>query len=107
MELGCKNVSFFFMTTVCINYHNLVYRVNWLRAKARRDRWREELEIVGHEMEWTALWFEHQMKEWQQRLDESVKENKSGHIAYAEKQVAMWKRFIKEAHHRFKEMTVE
>jgi hypothetical protein len=107
MVLGCKNVSLFLTTTIHINYHNLVYRVNWLRAKARRDRWSEELQIVRHEMRWTVLWFEHQMKEWQNRLDESVKENKPGHIAYAEKQVAMWKRFMREGNQGFKGMMVQ
>jgi hypothetical protein len=28
-----------------------VYRVNWLHAKARADRWAEELKIVKKEME--------------------------------------------------------
>ena len=87
--------------SIHLNCH-LVYRVNWLRAKARYDRWKEELEIVKHEMKWTILWFEHQLKEWMDRLNGSIKEDKPGHIAYAEKQVAMWKTFIKEGERSFR-----
>jgi hypothetical protein len=38
----------------------LVYRVNWLKAKARWNRWEEELSLVQHEMGWTIGWFKHQ-----------------------------------------------
>ncbi|KAG1782823.1 hypothetical protein EV702DRAFT_950816, partial [Suillus placidus] len=33
------------------------YRVHWLRAKALRDRWREELILVKLEMDWTHNFF--------------------------------------------------
>ncbi|KAG1901611.1 uncharacterized protein F5891DRAFT_979428 [Suillus fuscotomentosus] len=33
----------------------LVYRVHWLKAKARWQRWEEELSLVQHEMGWTLL----------------------------------------------------
>jgi hypothetical protein len=105
--LGCKNVSLPLLRTGHFNCYNLVYRVNWLRAKARSDRWSEELKIVKHEMKWTVLWFEHQIKEWQDRLDESLKKNKPGHVAYAEKQAAMWKDFKSEADRGFRGMMVE
>jgi hypothetical protein len=82
---------------------DLVYRVNWLRAKARHDRWMEELKIVKNEMKWTILWFENQSREWNDRLKGSAKEQ-SGHIAYAEKQVAMWEMFIREGERGFRGM---
>ncbi|KAG2048679.1 hypothetical protein BDR06DRAFT_975873 [Suillus hirtellus] len=31
------------------------YRVNWLKAKARWNRWEERLSLVQHEMGWTVL----------------------------------------------------
>ncbi|KAG6326274.1 hypothetical protein ID866_12815, partial [Astraeus odoratus] len=34
-------------------------RITWLKAKARRDRWKEELLLVRYEMLWTTLWFEY------------------------------------------------
>ena len=106
MMLGCKSVSLFSFVSAAIDCH-LVYRVNWLRAKARRDRWNEELLIIKHEMKWTILWFEHQMKEWQGRLGRGVEEKKPGHVAYAEKQVAMWKRFMRQGEHGFKAIMVD
>ncbi|KAF8463731.1 hypothetical protein DFH94DRAFT_686719 [Russula ochroleuca] len=83
------------------------YRVNWLRAKAHHDRWNEELLIVQHEMKWTILWFKHQVKEWKARLNKSTEENKLGHVAYAEKQVAMWKMFIREGECGFSGMMMD
>ena len=47
-------------------------------------------------MKWTTLWFKNQLREWKALLKRSVEENKAGHIAYAEKQVAMWKMFMRE-----------
>jgi hypothetical protein len=106
MILGCKSVSLILSVIAVIDCH-LVYRVNWLRSKARHDRWNEELLIVRHEMKWTILWFKHQMKEWKGRLKRSVEGNKLGHIAYAEKQVAMWKMFIREGERGFKGMVMD
>ena len=37
---------------------SIVYRISWLRAKARYTRWEEELSLVKHEMTWTVAWFE-------------------------------------------------
>lgn len=71
----------------------LVYRVNWLKAKARYDRWSEELKLVQHEMCWTVWWFQKQESEWRARADESIK---NGHRAYAEKQASMWAEFAAE-----------
>ena len=47
------------------------------------------------------------MKKWEDRLKTCVKKNKPGHIAYAKKQIAMWKMFIKEKEHEFKGMLME
>jgi hypothetical protein len=106
MILGWKSVSLFLSINSGIDCYS-VYRVNWLRAKARHDRWNEELLIVQHEMKWTILWFKHQIKEWKDRLKRSEKENKPGHIAYAEKQVAMWKMFVREGERGFRGMVID
>jgi hypothetical protein len=60
------------MSVIQINYINIVmayrqipvYRVHWLKAKARRDRWREEQILVASEMEWTELFFRHRASRW-------------------------------------------
>ena len=58
-------------------------------------------------MRWTILWFENQRKEWKDQRQRSVDENKKGHIAYAEKQVAMWEMFIREGKRGFREIMVD
>jgi hypothetical protein len=78
-----------------------VYRVNWLRAKARFNRWEEESEMVKNEMTWTVLWFENQRKRWQDRAEKSMERQQSGHACYAWKQVEMWKVFRREAESTF------
>ncbi|KAG2089645.1 hypothetical protein BD769DRAFT_1371923, partial [Suillus cothurnatus] len=53
------------------NSHNLKedvwmdeYKVNWLKAKARWQRWEEELRLVQHKMGWTVSWFKYRMGKW-------------------------------------------
>ena len=58
-------------------------------------------------MRWTILWFENQRKEWKDQRQRSVDENKKGHIAYAEKQVAKWEMFIREGKRGFREIMVD
>jgi hypothetical protein len=45
-----------------------VYRVHWLRSKALRDRWEEELVLVSHEMDWTARFFVYKAEQWVLRM---------------------------------------
>jgi hypothetical protein len=80
-----------------------VYRVNFLRAKARFDRWDEELNLVQHEMQWCVLYFEHQMQVWGKRAQVATRE---GPRAYAHKQVAMWHNFAMDGKNRFNGKTV-
>jgi hypothetical protein len=79
-----------------------VHRVNWLRAKARYDQWKEEWETVKNEMIWTQLWFRKQRSVWMGRGERSQNEGKPGHEAYAKKQVALWKKFEARAAEAFK-----
>lgn len=74
----------------------LVYRVNWLRSKARYDRWAEELSLVKSEMTWTLLFFDWHRREWEKKVASSEKMGERGHKAYALKQAAMWEKFQKE-----------
>jgi hypothetical protein len=84
-----------------ISANDAVYRVNWFRAKARSDRWGEELKIVKKEMEWTMNWFEWQTEEWKKRGDKTCREGMRGHTCYAEKQQVLWQAMWKQAHSAF------
>jgi hypothetical protein len=80
-----------------------VYRVNWHRAKARYNRWTEEVKIVRNEMEWTVAWFENMEYKWQRRFEKVKGEGgMSGHACYAKKQVLMWDKMENEARSTFK-----
>jgi hypothetical protein len=78
-----------------------VYRVNWLRAKARVDRWVEEQELVKHEMHWTILWFQNQVDLWTEYSKREDGYLPIGHKSYAAKQRKLWKAFQKKASERF------
>ncbi|KAI6148183.1 hypothetical protein EDD17DRAFT_1493951, partial [Pisolithus thermaeus] len=71
-----------------------VYRINWLKARARRDRWKEEVSLVRHEMLWTCLWFEHHKNMWEKR---ALQSSEPGKEAYAKKQMGLWSDFAKKA----------
>jgi len=79
-------------------YYFKVHRVSWLKARARYERWKEELQIVKHEMVWTTLWFKHHEQEWERRHKTYPK---PGLKAYAAKQKDVWERFRKNAEERF------
>jgi hypothetical protein len=97
-----------------------VYRVHWLKAKSRRDRWREEHIILASEMQWTELFFRHRASCWKTLAAESSDfisshdadgaqsqsfqtHSKSdfnysrGHICYALKLESMWNRMAQQA----------
>lgn len=44
-----------------------VYRVNYLRAKARRDRWKEEKEKLQYEIVWVREYFKSMKLLWEGR----------------------------------------
>ena len=79
----------------------LVYRVNWLKAKARVDRWAEEEILVKHEMQWTTLWFKNQANLWTERSKKEDPNLPSGHKSYAIKQQKLWNDFHRKATERF------
>lgn len=45
----------------------VVYRVSWLRAKARKTRWCEEEDLVSHEMLFVILFHLREAKLWRER----------------------------------------
>ena len=67
--------------------------MNWLRAKARYDRWDEDMGFLRDEMAWTLLFFDHEEAKWQRKAAISQMQGEQGHEAYALKQAAMWKKF--------------
>jgi hypothetical protein len=84
--------------------HLPVYRVSWIRAKSRHERWREELSISSHEMVWVPLWFQHRAREWK---DRATKPGVEALAAYAYRQAANWDEMKQVALMRFEEANPE
>jgi hypothetical protein len=85
---------------VLISSAIIVLRVLWLRAKAKRDRWQEELTLLQHEMKWTVNAFKEWARQWEARRsveDEGTGDVGRGKNAYAHRQEAMWRRKAEEA----------
>ncbi|KAG1841510.1 hypothetical protein F4604DRAFT_1598124 [Suillus subluteus] len=66
-----------------------VYCVHWLRTLALRDRWAEELLLVGQEMIWTVDFFLHKSQRW------------VGHWCYAARQAQIYLRLLQQAQDSF------
>lgn len=76
--------------------------MHWLKAKAKKDRWNEECQILAAEMEWTTRFFKHRSSVWKGLLDDiqtkdsTISEN-SGLICYGRGQAQLWPRLAEEA----------
>jgi hypothetical protein len=75
-----------------------VYRVHWLRAKAQKMRWIEELQV---ERGSAVRFFRHQEQFWiaKQNIIEPL--SQPGHSAWAARQSAMWSPMATQAEHKF------
>lgn len=72
-----------------LNYDQ-VYRVNWLRARARVARVNEEVLNLRYEMAWAVLWLANTKNQWRERAISASSQGQFGHLAYAYKQMDMW-----------------
>ncbi|KAG1888939.1 uncharacterized protein F5891DRAFT_906052, partial [Suillus fuscotomentosus] len=78
-----------------------VYRVHWVRMKALRNRWVEELLLVEHEMGWTLEFFLFKASMWLRRLMSTGGAIPEGHKCYAIWQAHMYQELAKHAHANF------
>jgi hypothetical protein len=78
-----------------------VYRVNWLRGKARFTRWREEHITVRDEMGNTIRWYEQMQGQWERRERESISAGHVGHACYAARKADMWQKLGNHARKQF------
>ncbi|KAI6147060.1 hypothetical protein BKA82DRAFT_3980311 [Pisolithus tinctorius] len=67
------------------------YRVNWLRTKALRDHWEEELELLTLETGWTQKFFLHKEKFWRGRHMEALAVGNTGFACYSARQSQMYR----------------
>lgn len=83
-----------------------VYRVHWLRAYARHERWKEEMDIVRNEMTWTVNSFRHNALLWARHAETSFAKKLPGHRYYASRQWAFWENIADNALQSFQRALV-
>ena len=93
MSAHGSSIEYFIFGGASADIFHIVYRVHWLKAKARMDRANEELILVKDEMRWTVASFRHHSLKWQERLNNSLMLSRLGHAAYASRQKWMWDEF--------------
>ncbi|EMD34956.1 hypothetical protein CERSUDRAFT_75291 [Gelatoporia subvermispora B] len=71
--------------------HDMLH-IEWCKARARADRWKEECDLVQEEMRWVLQFFDWQSKHWQARADAvptataADSDSADGLVAYARRQ---------------------
>ncbi|KAG1834324.1 hypothetical protein DFJ58DRAFT_652738 [Suillus subalutaceus] len=80
------------------------YRVHWLRAKALRDRWKEEMMLVQLEMDWTCNFFLWKATQWGDRMRESLVKHLPGHACYSGRQSQMYSLLAQDAQAAFQDL---
>jgi hypothetical protein len=81
-----------------------VYQVHWLRAKAQKTRWIEELQCLQVEMESAVRYFHHQEQYWQEKQMIIAPQSQPGHAAWAARQSAMWHSMAMQAESKFNDL---
>ena len=80
----------------------LVKHVHWLRSRALKDQWHEELILVTHEMQWTVRYFLHKATYW--KIAVHSQSMSSGAKLYAHRQQVSWMKLAHNANQLFQQM---
>jgi hypothetical protein len=83
---------------------NVVYRVHWLRAKAQKTRWIEEIQCLQVEMESAVRYFRHREQFWKEKHELIESGTQPGHAAWAARQNAMWNSMATQAESSFNDL---
>ena len=79
---GCPSVSVKWALCSEANPRQ-VYRVHWLRAKAQKDRWNEEIILLESETGWVRAFFTSKADEWNVVKKEAMDKGDRGLDCYA------------------------
>ncbi|KIK73817.1 hypothetical protein PAXRUDRAFT_177423, partial [Paxillus rubicundulus Ve08.2h10] len=66
------------------------YCVNWLCAKAVQDQWKEEVELIKSEVQWTVNFFNSKFRQWEKLGMQSQEWGVVGHAVYATCQATIY-----------------
>ncbi|KAG1889745.1 uncharacterized protein F5891DRAFT_965205, partial [Suillus fuscotomentosus] len=83
------------------DWMNEFYRVHWLRTLALRDRWAEELLLVGREMIWAVGFFIHKSQQWLGRMQAANGTQTVRHHCYAARQAQIYLRLSQHSQDSF------
>ncbi|KIK72211.1 hypothetical protein PAXRUDRAFT_181145 [Paxillus rubicundulus Ve08.2h10] len=72
----------------CRSY--IFYHVNWLCTKAVQDQWKEEVELIKSEVQWTINFFDSKSRQWEKLGAQSREWGAMGHAVYAACQAAIY-----------------
>ena len=61
-----SSVKFYFTNL----QHVIVYQVHWLKSKAQQDRWKEEVKLLYHEMNFCVNFMKHMEGCWNTQTSE-------------------------------------
>src|SRR6266849_2662780 len=89
---------------LCILNLNAVYRVHWLRAKAQKEWWIEELQCLQVEMESAIRFFQYQEQSWRKKKELIEPQSQPGHAAWAARQCTVWNLMAMQADTRFNDL---
>ena len=86
---GCPSVSVKYVLCSKANPWQ-VYRMHWLRVKARKDRWNEETILLESETGWVCAFFTSKADEWNVVKKEAMEKGDCGLDCYAAQQNDMY-----------------
>jgi hypothetical protein len=75
--------------------------VHWLRAKAQKMRWIEELQCLQVEMGSAVRFFVYQEQVWHAKGEVIDSQLQPGHAAWAARQSEMWRSMANQAESKF------
>ncbi|KAL4074103.1 hypothetical protein J3A83DRAFT_4090326 [Scleroderma citrinum] len=78
--------------TVTSNWMSEFYHVNWLRTKALCEQWKEEVQLLSCERQWTRNYFDHRVQLWTDQHSQAILEGNAGLACYSAKQCQMYGR---------------
>ena len=83
----CESLFFSGQFRPCNIHKPQVYRINWLRARAKKMRWEEEVALIRKEMDWTVAFFLNSAETWKRLATSSS----GGPRCYADKKSDMFR----------------
>ncbi|KAI6004934.1 hypothetical protein EDD15DRAFT_2155191, partial [Pisolithus albus] len=94
-------------TTSSKNWLTEFYRIHWLRAKAVKDRWEEEEDLLVSEFHWTMNFFKFRAKKWNKKCLSFKAAGLHGAACYAARQKAVYDRLAEQGASKWLNMSPE